>query len=629
MRPVLAVLLWLCLWPPLFAAPAVTRLDAVDGSIAVGPQLEYLLGESQRSFGEVAGTEFAKAWQPNLRATLNLRIQRQGVWVRFAVQRQRDERGPWNLVIRWPLLDRVELRLHYPERDAWSAAQLAGDAVPAETRALPHHLLAFPLDLAPGERATVYLHVSAYEALILPMELVTGERLQLDQLHDSILISLFFGAVLVMLLYNTCLYLFTRERSYAYYVLYLCATLVYCLAITGFGQRYLDLAQPALADRLYSVSGALAFILASLFVRDFLSLARIGGWVDWVNRLNTGYWVVTGLCFLFIPYSRALHWLNPQSLGPASCLLGLLTGVYLWRKGYREARLFTLAWLVLILFTLLNLSALDGRLPLNAFTLNSQLLGMVIEFTLLAIALVAHINHERSARLSAQQTALDYAERLAREREEKLHAQQQALRIQRKANEELEQCVTARTRELAEANVLLARLSTLDPLTQLCNRRHFEARFAEELARAKRSAAPLALLMIDIDHFKSINDRFGHPFGDEALRRVAAVLQAHSQRAGDVAARYGGEEFILLFANTDAGAARLCAERIRAAIAAVQLSQAGQLLSLTASIGLVALVPPLNVSEQSLIALADTALYQAKSEGRNRVVFARDGQVTT
>ncbi|MBM7062578.1 diguanylate cyclase [Pseudomonas sp. UL073] len=619
MRAFAALLLY-CLLSSALAAPAEVQLGGASGRVALGGEVQYRLAAPGQSFAQAAATE--QGWQAGTQSPLNLGTQRGDVWLRFDLRQAQDQQRLWYLVIKWPLLDRVELRLYYPDSQRWGPAMLAGDGVDVASRAVASRNLVFPLAVAPGERATAYLRLQAFEPIILPLELLDEAQLRHSEVREVILIGLFFGAMLVMLLYNACLSLFTRERSYLLYVLYLCAALVYALAITGFGPLYLGLDTPWLGTRLYGLGAGAVAILASLFLRYFVGLGRIGGWVDWLNRVVIGYWCLFTLIILVAPYSRLLHWMLPEQAGLLSCLAGIAICLHLWRKGYRSARLFIYAWGLLIMFSAVLILALTGLLPMNEFTINSQLLGMAIEFVLLAIALVEHINDERSERLRAQQAALDYSERLAREREEKLHAQQQALRIQRKANEELEQRVAERTRELAEANVQLERLSTLDPLTQLFNRRHFETRFAEELCRAKRTASQLALLMIDVDHFKSINDRFGHPFGDECLRRVAAVLQAHSQRAGDVAARYGGEEFILLFADTDPVGAEHCAEQIRADIAAMVLAHDGREVRISASIGLVTQVPALSASAQSLIAQADVALYRAKEQGRNRVVCA-------
>ena len=175
----------------------------------------------------------------------------------------------------------------------------------------------------------------------------------------------------------------------------------------------------------------------------------------------------------------------------------------------------------------------------------------------------------------------------------------------------------------------LVRSVLTDPLTGWHNRRYLEARLREELARGRRSRLPIACLMIDIDHFKAVNDRFGHLAGDEVLRGVARRIAAEV-RSSDVAARYGGEEFVILLPGTDARAASVLAERIRAAVARqpFELGDGHEPLPVTVSVGvadcLVESGEDGNAGE-ALLARADAALYAAKAGGRNMVVVQKDG----
>lgn len=163
-----------------------------------------------------------------------------------------------------------------------------------------------------------------------------------------------------------------------------------------------------------------------------------------------------------------------------------------------------------------------------------------------------------------------------------------------------------------------------DPLTGVSNRRFFARRLQEEVSQWQRQRGSLSCLFVDLDHFKQINDRYGHQVGDEALRRVAQLL-GESLRTSDVLARYGGEEFALLLPGTDAAQARETAERLRARIAARSLVlAAGRSLTITASIGCATLDQPSSADVAMLgawlVRSADAALYTAKSEGRNRAV---------
>jgi diguanylate cyclase (GGDEF)-like protein len=177
--------------------------------------------------------------------------------------------------------------------------------------------------------------------------------------------------------------------------------------------------------------------------------------------------------------------------------------------------------------------------------------------------------------------------------------------------------------ELEAANRELERLSHFDGLTGIANRRYFDAMLARELSRACRTNSSLALCLIDIDHFKGFNDRYGHVLGDECLTKVAKTIEQAVRRAADLAARYGGEEFAVVLPNTDLYAARAVAEKIRHAILDLGIEHAGsptQLVSV--SIGVCALEPGRETEASGVITRADTALYQAKQGGRNQVALA-------
>lgn len=171
----------------------------------------------------------------------------------------------------------------------------------------------------------------------------------------------------------------------------------------------------------------------------------------------------------------------------------------------------------------------------------------------------------------------------------------------------------------------LLRSGFTDVLTGWHNRRYLQVRLKEELARACRDGSNLVCLMLDIDHFKQVNDTWGHAAGDAVLQELAQRVEAQV-RASDVAARYGGEEFVVLLPNTDDEAGARLAERIRAAVSATPIElPGGESVRITASIGIAGIAPDKDETDlktigDSLIARADVALYSAKTAGRNKVV---------
>lgn len=173
-------------------------------------------------------------------------------------------------------------------------------------------------------------------------------------------------------------------------------------------------------------------------------------------------------------------------------------------------------------------------------------------------------------------------------------------------------------RKIEEQRAELTRLATVDELTGLYNRRFFLKRLGDEIDRAVRYGSPLSLLMLDVDHFKRVNDTYGHVVGDAVLASLAGVIRSTFRRT-DVAARYGGEEFCALLPQTDRTGAEQVAERLRQAFTVQPIElQGGARLTVTCSIG-VAVLGSDGVDGQALLKVTDARLYRAKAAGRNRV----------
>ena len=183
------------------------------------------------------------------------------------------------------------------------------------------------------------------------------------------------------------------------------------------------------------------------------------------------------------------------------------------------------------------------------------------------------------------------------------------------------------TRRLDEANRELTRLTSVDGLTGIANRRCFDETIAREGQRARRNRLPLSVLMVDVDYFKQYNDSYGHQGGDDCLRQVAASLQSLLKRPGDLVARFGGEEFVVVLPETNAVGARRVAEEMRGAVEALGLPHAASPggKGVTVSVGVATAYPSPDDDAggvEQLLAGADRALYSAKNAGRNRVMAA-------
>ena len=322
--------------------------------------------------------------------------------------------------------------------------------------------------------------------------------------------------------------------------------------------------------------GGVALVTASLF-ELVLSLGnRKAG-----RLLRTLEAVLVVLVLLIGP--GGMHSLQPSFfLLCAALLLGsMVQAARAGRDGDREARAVAAGLVLLIVFLVLDILQLTKLVPAVH---GLPIAGFAILFLISASALNSRYEREHNELVSLRH--------------------------------ELEHRVADRTRELEEVNRRLAEASRTDALTGLPNRRGFMDVAGHELQRSQRAGQPLSVVMVDIDHFKQINDRHGHSGGDDLLQAAASRLRS-VVRAQDLVARWGGEEFIMLLPDTGAAAAAVAAENARAALASYAFERNGTREHITASFGVAAHRPGRELD--ATIAAADAALYRAKEAGRNRV----------
>jgi diguanylate cyclase (GGDEF)-like protein len=247
---------------------------------------------------------------------------------------------------------------------------------------------------------------------------------------------------------------------------------------------------------------------------------------------------------------------------------------------------------------------------------------------LVLVALVGILHLWRTNARIAQRTQALEVELAERRR---IEAQLEAVQAELEERvRERTRSLEARNRELSQlrltletANQRLRRLVTVDALTGVANRRHFDRELERELRRSRRDGLPLSLIFLDLDEFKRFNDTYGHARGDEVLRNVARTLNETFRRAGDFVARYGGEEFAVVLPGLDARRAALYAERLRRRIWQEAIAfEAVTNGRVTISAGVSTITPAMVATADELLRAADQALYRAKCLGRNQIASA-------
>jgi diguanylate cyclase (GGDEF)-like protein len=262
-----------------------------------------------------------------------------------------------------------------------------------------------------------------------------------------------------------------------------------------------------------------------------------------------------------------------------------------------------------------TLNVIDLNLSSN-YTL---MLNMSVETILLGLILGISHHQQRQVYLDTQ------AELLNKERQAQ-HNQIDMLALQENTTEELEYKVQERTleleialRELSETNRELQEKNTIDALTGIRNRSYFNKKYQAEVRKSRRERTQLSVVMIDIDHFKSVNDQYGHLIGDECIKAVARTFKNALKRPSDNVCRYGGEEFVLILPSTDLKGALILVEQLRVKIEKTNIHTDDVTINITISAGIGTAIADITQPEDNILALADKQLYAAKNAGRNNV----------
>lgn len=507
------------------------------------------------------------------------------IWLRLALQSDAQQTRVWRLELNYASLD--EVRLYDMCADGVRESR-SGDTVPYAQRSVGHRNPVFEITLQPGEQRMLYLRVDSRGSMTLSGALMSSRDFEQHSQNGYLAHAIYFGVLIALGLYNLLLFLALRERPFLNYVLFMFAFALSVLSLNGLGAQYLWSEAAPWSNRMLPVSLTTAALLSVVFARSFLDTRQ------WLPRWDKGLLMLSiaigaaVLASVLLPLQRALQLMSLTGL---IATLTLLVTSFVC-IGYRVpgARLFALAWLMLTGAVLLALRNF-ALIPSNFITLYAMQIGSGLEMILLSFALAARFNEHK------------------RQREAALQLNEQVLA----------QRVTERTQALEQANQRLSELALQDPLSGLANRTALQLHLDQALARSQRRHELLALMLIDLDGFKPINDRHGHGFGDQVLTEIAQRLRQYI-RDGDLPARLGGDEFVVVCENVhSADDAQYLARRLLEGLD-TPMHLEDRSVRVGASIGIA--LSQGDDDATRLIRSADAAMYRAKAEGRNRVQLA-------
>lgn len=593
----LLVLCTLCAVQARAAAEELVDLSTTGDYYPLGGHLVYLADPDNRlTAADIVARADQLAWTPAADAIPNLGLQAPPHWfmVRLGNSAQQDWHGL--LEMSYTMIDVLDVYIEHRQQLVKVAE--VGDRRPFSNRLLAHRNFLVPVTVPAGDSVRILMLGESAGALKFPLDLW---RIPAFFQHDQRTLApqiLFVGVMLALALYNFFLLLATRDWNYFWYVLSIVSISFVVTSFHGILAQYAWPETPALNNPVLVASISTNIFAATIFAYRFLDLKRFPGWVGGMFLAHSAAGVLVFVLNLILPYGTTIKLAALFSVTGAT--MGICTGGWLWYRGEILARFYTLAWFLLLAGSVAITFTHMGLLPSILLFTHGQQIGAVAEGLLLSFALAYRINMERQQRFQAQA---------------------QLLKLQTETNLELERKVQERTAELLEANQKLQESSATDGLTQVKNRHFFDEKLTHEWQKNSRANSQISLLMIDGDHFKSVNDNHGHLCGDALLKHLAALFTKSVNRTGDFVARYGGEEFSILLCHTDLFGAATVAERIRQKVENNPLEWEGKEIRFTVSIGVANQIPSRDCDPKSLLQDADSALYKAKHAGRNRVML--------
>ena len=537
-------------------------------------------------------------------------------WVSFSIFTPNDHLARI-IALDNPLLDSV--KIYHLTNGELVSTEVMGDTLPFKQRPLQSNIFLYPVNFEPGDTHTFYLKIDNKGTISLPLILWSSNDLTQLTETKNLFSGMQIGVLLAICLFSLFIALASASFSYSYYSGYVLGLTLLSASIHGVSFRYLWPQWPIMQQYIFIIVIPLTLGFSLMFTEKVLQLKYHNLKMLRICRIMAVLSFGLTIVMPFINYSSALYVLVFVVLTISTILMAFsLIQAF---GGQRNAPLYAIGRMGFMLGCIVTGLIYLGLISTNISPQIPIMLGLTFEVITMAAVLALRYNDERKAKFEIQQHTLEQAQKLRETREE-------ALRSEAENSEKLEKMVQERTleleitlRELSEVNQKLTEQNTIDSLTGVKNRSAFDRRLIAEGRISRRQQTPMSLLMIDIDKFKNINDKYGHLGGDHTIRAIANTLSEYVKRPTDLVSRFGGEEFAIILPCTDIEGALLVAEQIRQAISELTIVHNGHTIPLTVSIGVSETIIESDEHPMLLLEQADKALYKAKRSGRNKVCY--------
>ena len=515
-------------------------------------------------------------------------------WIKFEVQNPTNKPIDWILYFNYAQFDEMQ-SWQYNNANILISHSLKGDHHIDESKISLEERTSFEFITPAQEKNTVYVKLAYVGSGVIDMfhsVWTKDEYIKSQELRFNLLIVV-LSAISTLLFYNLFILFILRKKEYFWYIIYLMGVISVILTTNQLGAHYIWGNSLYLVDIMPIVTVMIIFVSFILFTREFLETFRYLPKVDKFLKLLI---FLSLLNFVLANFGMRGLAIDIFQISTITFIFFPIIGAILWFRGYKIARGYTIASLILSITIIIALLRFSEFLETNEYIFWLSKFGFIAEGILLSIALADRITILEQETVNAQDKQRDTLE---------------------KAKETLELEVAKRTLELKKQTKKAEKLARIDEMTGIANRRAFLERGEDLVYENIRYKTPFSLVVIDIDHFKKVNDTYGHTIGDLVLKSFAKEINKHI-RDTDFFARIGGEEFVILLPHTPSDLAMEKTKKLLKNINDLEILHEKYILKITISIGICEFTNP-HDTIYSLLSKADQSLYYVKEHGRNNV----------